>query len=138
MTLKNTIYWGGLCFLLCANCIKAQTLPSGFTKKLKSASVAVAGDTLIASTGKIERQWCLSQAGLRTVAVKDLSLNNEWGKTIPEVTCYWNLPGAIDPGSKASFVSLEVRESDDDGWQINPWGGEKEVFRYLDFSEERN
>lgn len=88
MTFKNTIYWGGLCFLLCANCIKAQTLPSGFTKKLKSASVAVSGDTLIASTGKIERKWCLNQAGLRTVAVKDLSLNNEWGKTIPEVTCW--------------------------------------------------
>lgn len=116
MTLKNTIYWGGLCFLLCANGAKAQTLPLGFTKKLKSASVAVSGDTLIASTGKVERKWCLNRGGLRTVAVKDLSLNKEWSKAIPDVACDWDLPGAINPGSKASLVSFEVRESDDEGF----------------------
>ena len=106
--------------LLClSGGITAQTLPGGYNKKLKNASVTVVGDTLIASTGKIERKWCWNETGLKTISIKDLLLNREWGKERPEVTCDWNLPGAINPNSQATFVSLEARKSDDEGF-INP------------------
>lgn len=133
MVAKMNIFWLGICSLLCVSGIGAQTLPSGFSKRLKTAAVSVSGDTLVVSTGKIERKWCLNRAGLKTVAVKDLSLDKEWSKTIPEVACDWDLPGAINPGSRASFVSLDVRESDDDGF-INP---HLEVVTYLRYDSAR-
>lgn len=116
MIFKKNIYKIGTCFFLCVTNAYAQSLPHNFNKNLKSASVSVSGDTLIASTGKIERKWCLNKTGLKTVAVKDLFLNKEWSKVHSEVTCDWDLPGAIHPNSKATFVSFDVRESDDDGF----------------------
>lgn len=109
----------GVVLSLLSEEILAQTLPDGYTKNLKNASVMVAGDTVTVSTGKIERKWCWTQTGLKTISVKDLSLQREWGKDRPEIACDWNLPGAIQPNSKATFVSLEAHKSDDDGF-INP------------------
>lgn len=113
---KNTfILLGGL-LLGCVTTLSAQTLPANFEKHLKSASVSVSGDTLIASTGKMERKWILNEAGLRTVSVKDLSVNKEWGKEQPNVVCDWDLPGAITPTSKAVLKDIEAKVSDDDGF----------------------
>ena len=113
---KNTfILLGGL-LLGCVTALSAQTLPVNFKKHLKSASVSVSGDTLIASTGKMERKWILNDAGLRTVSVKDLSTNKEWGKEQPNVVCDWDLPGAITPTSKAVLKDIEAKVSDDDGF----------------------
>ncbi|WP_288200629.1 hypothetical protein [uncultured Parabacteroides sp.] len=113
---KNTfILLGGL-LLGCVTVLSAQTLPANFEKHLKSASVSVSGDTLIASTGKMERKWILNEAGLRTVSVKDLSVNKEWGKEQPNVVCDWDLPGAITPTSKAVLKDIEAKVSDDDGF----------------------
>ncbi len=113
---KNTfILLGGL-LLGCVTALSAQTLPANFEKHLKSASVSVSGDTLIASTGKMERKWILNEAGLRTVSVKDLSVNKEWGKEQPNVVCDWDLPGAITPTSKAVLKDIEAKVSDDDGF----------------------
>ena len=116
---KNLVIVSGVILSLLSGGITAQTLPDGYSKKLKGAKVSVVGDTLIASTGKIERKWCWNETGLKTISIKDLSLNREWGKERPEVTCDWNLPGAINPNSQATFVSLEARKSDDEGF-INP------------------
>lgn len=115
---KNVILSGIILFFI-TNGIIAQTLPKGYTKKLRSASVSVAGDTLTVSTGKIERKWCWNQTGLKTISVKDLLLNKEWGKTTSAVTCDWNLPGAINFNSQATFISQEAHESTDDGF-ISP------------------
>lgn len=113
---KNTfILLGGL-LLGCVTALSAQTLPANFKKHLKSASVSISGDTLIASTGKMERKWILNEAGFRTVSVKDLSANKEWGKEQPNVVCDWDLPGAITPTSKAALKDIEAKVSDDDGF----------------------
>jgi len=58
-----------------------------------------------------------------------MSLDREWGQDRPDVTCDWNLPGAIDLNSKAEFISLDVRESDDDGF-ISPHLEVITQFRY--------
>lgn len=116
---KNLVIVSGVILSLLSGGMTAQNLPDGYSKKLKGAKVSVVGDTLIASTGKIERKWCWNETGLKTISIKDLSLNQEWGKERPEITCDWNLPGAINPNSQATFVSLEARKSDDDGF-INP------------------
>ena len=115
MKKKTFILLGGL-LLGCVTTLSAQTLPADFEKHLKSASVSVSGDTLIASTGKMERKWILNEAGLRTVSVKDLSTNKEWGKEQPNVVCDWDLPGAITPTSKAVLKDIEAKVSDDDGF----------------------
>ena len=123
-----------ICLLLClSGGITAQTLPGGYNKKLKSASVAVTDDTLTVSTGKIERKWCWNETGLKTISIKDLLLNREWEKERPEITCDWNLPGAINPNSQATFVSLEARKSDDEGF-INP---HLELITYLRYDSAR-
>lgn len=113
---KNTFILLGGVLLGCVTALSAQTLPANFKKHLKSASVSVSGDTLIASTGKMERKWILNEAGLRTVSVKDLSVNKEWGKEQPNVVCDWDLPGAITPTSKAVLKDIEAKVSDDDGF----------------------
>lgn len=113
--MKHKLNWI-ISFVLLGTVVQAQTLPSGLKKKLKQASVSVVGDTIIARTGKIERKWCWNNNGLITTSIKDLTVNKEWATPNTVVTADWNLPGAITPNSKATFVSLDVRESDDDGF----------------------
>lgn len=107
-------------FLLLVSCVclavQAQTLPAGFKKSMGKATVSVVNDTLIARTGKIERKWKWNDAGLLTTSIKNLSLNKEWTGGEARITCDWDLPGAIASDSKATFVSLDVKESDDEGF----------------------
>lgn len=106
------------CALVClgVSSLKAQTFPHRFAKKYKSSSVNVSGDTLIASTGVVERKWVLSDVGLQTVSLKDLSSGKEWGKSNRGVVCDWDLPGAIGKDSKATLVAFDVKEGDDEGF----------------------
>jgi hypothetical protein len=113
--MRNKVIWI-FCILLISLQTQAQTLPSGLIKKMKQASVVVVGDTIIAYTGKIERKWCWNNKGLLTTSIKDISLNKEWAKPTTEIACDWNLPGAIGNDTKATFVSLDVHESTDDGF----------------------
>ncbi len=104
-------------FLLTYAHAGAQTLPPGFKKSLGKAEVSIVGDAIIARTGKIERKWVRTHAGLLTTSVNDpVSKKNYRTKPNPAITCDWNLPGAMNATSEASFVSFDVRESDDEGF----------------------
>lgn len=127
--MKKKTFWASVCgILLCSTPALAQSLPAGLNKHLGNAAVRVDGDTLIASTGQIERKWVLTPAGLKTHSVTDLTRHRTWGKETP-VACDWDLPGAIGPDSHATLVSLDVRKSDDDGF-INPHLEVVTQFRY--------
>jgi hypothetical protein len=112
--MKNRVIW--ILSLLMSLQAQAQTLPSGLKKNLKQANVQVVGDTIIARTGKIERKWCWNNKGLLTTSIKDVSLNKDWAKPTTEITCDWNLPEAIGNDTKATFVSLDVHVSTDEGF----------------------
>ena len=115
--MKKKTFWASVCgILLCSTPALAQSLPAGLNKHLGNAAVRVDGDTLIASTGQIERKWVLTPAGLKTHSVTDLTRHRTWGKETP-VACDWDLPGAIGPDSRATLVSLDVRKSDDDVYE---------------------
>lgn len=96
----------------------SQTLTQRLPDRLGSATVEVRGDTIGVNTGKISRKWCWTGKGLVTVSIQDEVLKKEWGQS-PSVQSDWNLPGAINSNSKATFISLDVHESTDDGF-INP------------------
>lgn len=106
----------GVMILFSTSIMMAQALPNGFQKRLKSASISVVDSTISVSTGKIERKWNLNNAGLKTVSIKDLSLNKEWATNKNSAMCDWNLPKAIDANTEAKLVSFDVKESDDDGF----------------------
>lgn len=103
---------------LCLVCLitQAQTLPSGLKKSFKQAEVSVVNDTIIVRTGKIERKWCWNKHGLLTTSIKNSLQNKEWSKQDAVMVCDWNLPGAIDNNSQATFVSLNVDENNDEGF----------------------
>lgn len=111
-----------------SGCLSSHLLPQ-MTRTLKSASVRTVGDTLIVSTGRVERRWVLDYQGLRTVSLKDLSLGKEWCRPDSMVGADWNLPGAINRTTKAEFVSQEIRRADDDGF-INDYLEVVTCFRY--------
>ena len=90
-------------FLCLGLYVQAQTFPSNYKKEFKNASVLVSGDTLIMRTGKMERKWMRTDAGLLTTSVKDLVINKEWVKLNPDIACDWDLPGAITAKSKAVY-----------------------------------
>ena len=108
-----------ICFVLVNQLIHAQIFPSGYSKTLGNANVQVNNDTLIVRTGKMERKWVLTNGGLLTISVRDMNTGTEWVKPNLSMMCDWDLPGAISTGSKATLVSFNVRESDDDGF-ISP------------------
>ncbi|MFR8356876.1 MAG: hypothetical protein ACLVEJ_15455 [Parabacteroides sp.] len=57
---KNLVIVSGVILSLLSGGITAQTLPDGYSKKLKGAKVSVVGDTLIASRPRedLNRKWC--------------------------------------------------------------------------------
>lgn len=110
----------------------SQTLPQNLSKHLKQASVEVQADTIIATTGKVSRKWCWTGKGLVTTSMRQEEIKKEFIKN-PQLLSDWNLPGAINPNSKATFVSLDVRESDDDGF-ISP---HLEVITHLRYDSAR-
>lgn len=112
MNNKN-VFFLSLFMLFTAGTLSSQTLPQ-IKKDLGRATVVISGDTLITSTGNIERKWVLNEQGLRTVSLKDVSTNKEWCKPEKELKCDWNLPGAIGNETKAEFVSLNIRKANDE------------------------
>ena len=109
--------------------LNTQVFSSEFQQKLGNASVHANKDTLSICTGKMERTWVLTNAGLLTTSVKDLYTRKEWVKPDSSLMCDWNLPGAITADSKATLMSFNVRESDDDGF-ITPHLEVISTFRY--------
>lgn len=109
--MKHTI----LTLLLSLSPLAAETLPV-LNKNLDQASVTVKGDHITVDTGKIQRTWKWNGKGLLTTSLKDVVENKEWAKPAETISCDWDLPGAIGNDSQATFVSLDVKKSDDDGF----------------------
>ena len=74
---KKSLIIAGVFLVQIPSILSSQTLPQ-VKKDLGKASVVVVGDTLITSTGNIERKWVLNGQGLRTVSLRDVSTNKEW------------------------------------------------------------
>ncbi len=74
------------------------------------------GDTLIVSTGLIERKWRCTGKGLVTISLRDLARGREWCAPIRTLACDWAYPGIIDDESEARFVSLTAVENDDESF----------------------
>ena len=125
---KKSLIIAGVFLVQIPSILSSQTLPQ-VKKDLGKASVVVVGDTLITSTGNIERKWVLNGQGLRTVSLRDVSTNKEWCKPEQELKSDWDLPGAIGNGTKAEFVSLDVRKANDDQF-INDYLEVITQFRY--------
>lgn len=94
---------------------KGQTLPQQISNRLGKAKVEVRGDTLEVNTGAVSRKWCWTGKGLVTTSIRDEVQKKEWSQ-LPKVQSDWNLPGAIYETSAAEFISMDVRESNDDGF----------------------
>lgn len=109
--------------------LNAQQTFDSIYKSLGKAKVFTSNDTLVVSTGNIERRWILSNQGLRTISLKDLQLNKEWCKSTVDMGCDWDLPGAIDSTTKTKFISIDVRKANDDNF-INDYLEVITQFRY--------
>lgn len=83
---------------------------------LNGATAFTTGDTLTVSTRKVERKWLLTDCGLRTISFKDLSNGKEYCQQTNGITSDWDLPGAIQAGTKGKLLSADIRQSDDDGF----------------------
>lgn len=94
---------------------KGQTLPQQISNRLGKAKVEVRGDTLEVNTGAVSRKWCWTGKGLVTTSIRDEVQKKEWSQ-LPKVQSDWNLPGAIYETSAAEFISMDIRESNDDGF----------------------
>lgn len=95
--------------------LSAQPLPQA-DRRLGNARIVVAGDTITASTGKVERRWVRQQEGLATVSLRDLTTGREWCKPGLGAGPDWDLPGRIGRGSRAELVSVQVDRANDDGF----------------------
>lgn len=95
--------------------LSAQPLPQA-DRRLGNARIMVAGDTITASTGKVERRWVRQQEGLATVSLRDLTTGREWCKPGLGAGPDWDLPGRIGRGSRAELVSVQVDRANDDGF----------------------
>ncbi len=79
------------------------------------ASMAFDGKILKVSTGRVEREWKLTNQGFATVDVKDLLTQKVFGDQ-PVGTCDWSLPGMVPESAPAKLKSLTAHESDDEGF----------------------
>jgi hypothetical protein len=94
--------------------------PSGSLPKLErsvdSATVKADGNLLTVSTGAVKRQWRWTGKGLVTTGLVDLESGRDWASTQPAVASDWSYAGLIDDTTVANLVSLNARESTDEGF----------------------
>ena len=64
-------------FFLSFACSNNFVLPD-LNKSFKNSSVTVKVDKLIVSTGKVTRQWKVTESGLKTVSLRDEVQDKEW------------------------------------------------------------
>jgi hypothetical protein len=91
-------------------------LPQDLSAKLGAAAVAVHGDQLEVSTGRIRRVWRWTGNGLVTVRIEDCARQQNPLLSKPIYSCDWAFPGAVDDSSPAKLVSMTVAPDDDDGF----------------------
>ena len=81
----------------------------------KAASVQTKNNELIVSTGKVRRTWKWTGKGLVTTEFVNLETGKKWTNVDPDFSSDWAFYDIIDE-TPAKLVSLEVRQSDDEGF----------------------
>jgi len=88
----------------------------GISVRLGSAHVESDGDTLVASTGAMERRWWWTDAGFVTTALEELGTGRRWVTKPSSLRCDWSFPGLIADDARAELISLTAERSDDAGF----------------------
>ena len=79
--------------------------------KHQRAYAKIENDQLILNTGKVERRWTLTDAGLQTISLTDLSNKKNWITSPSKAD--WNYKGYT---SKGELTNITAKVSDDQGF----------------------
>jgi hypothetical protein len=103
-------------FILCPfGLVFAQTFQS-FNYTKNDVQVTTESNILIVKNKQIERQWKLTDYGLATVSVQNLSTKKVWQNNQNHTTCDWSYNGLMDGTQKAKLISITANESTDEGF----------------------
>ncbi|HLP37694.1 hypothetical protein [Lacibacter sp.] len=94
--------------------LSVTTTAQQLNVKYKHASVQTNGNTIIASTGNVQRVWRKTEHGLQTISLK-LKNGKEWVNTKLPV-CDWEYGNGIIASTKATLVSLTAKQNNDSGF----------------------
>ncbi|MFW6287048.1 MAG: hypothetical protein ACOC29_03805, partial [Candidatus Sumerlaeota bacterium] len=86
-------------------------------RKYKAAQATWETNTLTVTTGKMQRIWALTDAGLATREVKNIASDHTWAMLPDAAGCDWELPGVSPEGHrKCRLEAIRMHESDDEGF----------------------
>ncbi len=112
LTMRNGVNYliaGTLVILLMASCA-----PKGFETKLdekfKEARAFTKEDKLTVTTGRITRQWQLTESGLITQSVTNFEA------TPTPYQSDWHLTGILPEDARGKLVALSAKKSNDEGF----------------------
>ncbi|MDB4582013.1 hypothetical protein N9164_02555, partial [Draconibacterium sp.] len=88
-------------------------------KILGVSSVSFSENKLTVSTGKVQRQWLLTETGFQTQSFKNLQSGKEWCGLESVHSSDWNLPKRIENDTKGEFVSIDCIETNDENFTEN-------------------
>jgi len=93
----------------------AQTLPV-ISKEFGKATVYTRNDSLIVSTGEVERKWLWTGNGLVTSYLKDVVKNKRYSNSQKHIKCDWNLQKVDSILPIGTVVSMTAKVNDDEGF----------------------
>ena len=96
--------------------VLGETPMTNLNGRLDNASVRGGTHEFTVSTGRIERTWRWTGAGLVTVGLRDLTNEKPLSIRPPAHACDWDLPGAIGDKSQAELLSVAIKTDDDKGF----------------------
>jgi len=111
MGFKQSVGLGLLCGVI-TGLAAAKELPVLETSH-GGARARTVTDRLIVSTGRVERTWQLTNRGLVTVGIRDLTIDKQWAQRGAALDCDWELPGVSSAGC---LLALEAHQANDQGF----------------------
>ncbi len=84
-------------------------------RQLGEARVFVEKDQITVKTGRFERRWTLTPAGLKTVSIKGPD-GVDYADETSDHQCDWKYQGLFTKETKAELQSVIVKEADDEGF----------------------
>jgi hypothetical protein len=84
-------------------------------RQLGDASVIVEKDHITVKTGRFQRSWILTTAGLKTISIKGAD-GVEYAGNYAEHPCDWKYDGLFNKDTKAEVKAVTINESDDQGF----------------------
>ncbi len=113
---RSLLFISSLLFL--TFCSNPKELPE-INYDFENASVKTKGNKLIVSTGRVERVWELTDAGLLTVNFRDLKSGGITSHKPKNIAADWAYFGLIDEHTKGKLKSLTAVESNDQNFTSN-------------------